>query len=693
MAALDIVVRTSGVAEASRELEQLRAQAAKTAASSKKGNEEALTGFQKVSNAAKTFKANSSQLAETISSTASLMSFMARGNDDLRRKLEAVAITTGAASAAIRFLGSAMQIVAKSPLLLIATGLAAIIGAGVALIKNWEKVKEVTIQVWTSIANFFKDFWTNMVNAAKGFHEIIAGAISLDPERIEKGWNQFREGISQMGGQFKDVGVAAVEAGKQGINALVGFFENDKKLSDEKKRLDQEAFRGRLDLMNFEIEAGRATLEQKLAFLEEESQKIKDNKDLFIEVEREKLKVMDTLLNDEIKLRNSLEKTEKDNMQKSIERIREMAGLTKSETLTLLRQLREEWKGLGKDGTEAFKELEKTIRDLTGEVGTFGQQVRIALEEKMLSPTRAWVGAVTEVNDAWVSTFQNMFVEGTKFKDAVRNLFTEIKNIILRKLAEIAANYLWTKLFNLITGAVSGGSGGGGGGFGSFVSTAGNLVGATGSGGGGGGFLSTIGSALGLTGTGSTAGAGAAVGTTSGTASGTTAASGAASGAGVGTSAVSTVAGAATAVLAFVAFAISADKRNSARRRRHELYRQIAAERARIEAEILLAKQEEASRFAALNSELDKGGIGFGEGTARFARGAEFITQGPTAFIAGEAGSERVSIGPASKSRDGTGGSQVVFQGPVIFDSISMTKWLRKLKDAERGEARRFRSR
>lgn len=69
------------------------------------------------------------------------------------------------------------------------------------------------------------------------------------------------------------------------------------------------------------------------------------------------------------------------------------------------------------------------------------------------------LGTVTSVvwdlKGAWHGFFGAVIAEGGSFKGALSALWGDIKNIILRKLAEIVADALWNQLANLITGKTS----------------------------------------------------------------------------------------------------------------------------------------------------------------------------------------------------------------------------------------------
>lgn len=67
---------------------------------------------------------------------------------------------------------------------------------------------------------------------------------------------------------------------------------------------------------------------------------------------------------------------------------------------------------------------------------------------------------------------------------------------------------------------------------------------------------------------------------------------------------------------------------------------------------------------------------------AHFGYGDEFMVSRPTMFIAGDSGTEHVSISPAAGAarNGGGGGPTVIFQGPVLFDAYAWQKFKRDMK-------------
>ncbi len=87
------------------------------------------------------------------------------------------------------------------------------------------------------------------------------------------------------------------------------------------------------------------------------------------------------------------------------------------------------------------------------------------------------------------------------------------------------------------------------------------------------------------------------------------------------------------------------------------------------------------------------GAIGSAGGFLGFAHGGSFLTQGPQMFMAGENGQERITVAPAGTSavnKGGGGGMNYIFNGPVIMDSITATKFSRGQMSGINREAERF---
>lgn len=77
----------------------------------------------------------------------------------------------------------------SAPVWGIIAGITALIAAGIALWKNWDTVKEKTLDVWGSISEFFADLWETL-------KELFSTALEFINERIDTYWEAIGEGIS-----------------------------------------------------------------------------------------------------------------------------------------------------------------------------------------------------------------------------------------------------------------------------------------------------------------------------------------------------------------------------------------------------------------------------------------------------------------------------------------------------------------
>jgi len=125
-----------------------------------------------------------------------------------------------------------------NPIGLIIAGIAALIAAGVALWKNWDKVTEWIKNAWETVGNFFSNLWDNIVNVFKKAWEWIQewGILFLGiPGAIIKYWDEivafFGDIWDNVVGFFSDAG-ETVQRIWQGVldwfkaipDRIVGFF-------------------------------------------------------------------------------------------------------------------------------------------------------------------------------------------------------------------------------------------------------------------------------------------------------------------------------------------------------------------------------------------------------------------------------------------------------------------------------------
>jgi uncharacterized protein YukE len=109
--------------------------------------------------------------------------------------LVASKVAIAAATAAQWLWNAAMS---ANPIGLIILGIAALVAAIVLLVKNWDAVKEKTIEVWNTVVNFLKGVWDNIVGFFKeNWDKILAilfPAVGI-PILIARQWESVKDAI------------------------------------------------------------------------------------------------------------------------------------------------------------------------------------------------------------------------------------------------------------------------------------------------------------------------------------------------------------------------------------------------------------------------------------------------------------------------------------------------------------------
>lgn len=91
---------------------------------------------------------------------------------------------------------------------------------------------------------------------------------------------------------------------------------------------------------------------------------------------------------------------------------------------------------------ETYLDTPKTVEEMVNATSSGFNVIKTAASEASLSVESAWIGA-----------FQNAFTSG-KPKEAARELFSNVKNIILSKIGEVLASSIWNSVFNPNAGSI-----------------------------------------------------------------------------------------------------------------------------------------------------------------------------------------------------------------------------------------------
>jgi len=139
-------------------------------------------------------------------------------------------------------LGSIFAVL-SGPIGWIVVGITGLIGAGIALYKNWDVVSAKAVEIWEGIANFFSELWTNITEVAstvwKGFSQFLSelwtstkdGAIEIwegmvnffselwtsITEAASIAWEEFSQLLSELWTSTKDGAIEIWEG-------MVNFF-------------------------------------------------------------------------------------------------------------------------------------------------------------------------------------------------------------------------------------------------------------------------------------------------------------------------------------------------------------------------------------------------------------------------------------------------------------------------------------
>lgn len=123
--------------------------------------------------------------------------------------------------------------IAGGPMILIAAGIIALIAVIVLLVVYWDKIKEVTIKIWGSIADFCSNIWKSISDIAVdvwgSIQEYFSGLWDSIKDLASSAWNGIKNGVVSVFNSIKDffsqwgLTILAVIMGPIGILALLIF--------------------------------------------------------------------------------------------------------------------------------------------------------------------------------------------------------------------------------------------------------------------------------------------------------------------------------------------------------------------------------------------------------------------------------------------------------------------------------------
>jgi hypothetical protein len=124
--------------------------------------------------------------------------------------------------------------VLTGPIGLVIAAIAGAIAIGVALWKNWDKIKEMAAKIWGNITSFFSKVWDNITGIFKNHWDkilaILFPAVGI-PILIARHWDQvvdffkrFGERIKDIFIKFKDIMLEPFRAAARGIESAINWI-------------------------------------------------------------------------------------------------------------------------------------------------------------------------------------------------------------------------------------------------------------------------------------------------------------------------------------------------------------------------------------------------------------------------------------------------------------------------------------
>mgnify|MGYP001589566763 CR=1 FL=1 len=439
MSELEVRTSISGTAEVQGALKGVGDAAKKAgqeAAAGAKDAQEALKNQSKEvdrsGGAFKAFREDVKGLALALAGTAAVASIFARGNPELQRSLEATSLAIAAVSTSLRALGAVMRLVASSPIVAIIGGLIALGAAIYLIITNWERVKQVTVDIWTGLVGFLRGVWEGLATAATGFGNIITGAFSFDLDQVKAGWEQAKAGFAQTGSVIASAAVKTYDVVKEAGKTAFDFLTR----ADERRRLEAKG------LMEYQIAIGTKTLHAKIALLEREAFIERNNKEKLYAIRLEQAGAAKALADAEMKY--ILENTEL-TKEEQVRALGELAGAYFQQGAKMAGALR----AVGEAMAKVAKDIKTNTQVVTQELNKMLEQTRLATSTFI-------VGMLRDAQDANRSFFRDIIAEHESLSDAIRNLWERIRQSILNRVADIIADYVWGKLLDVFKRIVTG---------------------------------------------------------------------------------------------------------------------------------------------------------------------------------------------------------------------------------------------
>jgi len=113
---------------------------------------------------------------------------------------------------------AAAWIIAMGPIAWITS---AIIGFSLLIIMNWEKIKEMTIKIYTAISNKIKEIWNSIIEKIK---EIITNIVVFMTEKFNEAKEKISEILEKIKTGFSNVWNGITSIVKGAVNLIIGYI-------------------------------------------------------------------------------------------------------------------------------------------------------------------------------------------------------------------------------------------------------------------------------------------------------------------------------------------------------------------------------------------------------------------------------------------------------------------------------------
>ena len=128
-------------------------------------------------------------------------------------------------SGAVKGVGTAFTFI-TSPVGLVVAGIAAAIAIGVALYKNWDKIKETATNLWNGVKTAFEGIKNTVADKFSAVKDTIGGVMDTAKSVVQEKLSNIKSAYEDNGGGLKGIAAAAMEGVKGYYTAGYDFINN-----------------------------------------------------------------------------------------------------------------------------------------------------------------------------------------------------------------------------------------------------------------------------------------------------------------------------------------------------------------------------------------------------------------------------------------------------------------------------------